>query len=197
MKLPPTSRSLKQKIYDDIAAIVPFDEEEKLHIEDAKAWISSGAPLFRIKKDPDIPRKHLVAYLVLVDPEHKSILLVDHIKAQRWLPTGGHILPGETPTDAVIREAKEELAIKAVFLKNNAKPFFLTVVETIGLTPGYTDVSMWYLLRGNKHDFINFNHDEFTDIEWFTFDEVAEFDSVVLGQHLQRFTKKLANYITT
>lgn len=186
--------SLRQHIATDITNISPFDSLETTHQKDALDWIDSGANLFRVKK-PDVPPKHLVSYFVLVDPTHHSMLLVDHINAQLWLPTGGHVLPNETPADAVVREADEELHIKTVFLKSNPKPFFITVTPTGGLTPGHTDVSLWYLLRGNKHAFIHYDKSEFTDVEWWSFDEILEADSVIFDPHLQRFTKKLADYL--
>jgi 8-oxo-dGTP diphosphatase len=185
---------LRNAIRNQVTDIPPLDKHEQADITNATDWIDSGADLFRVKK-PDVPPKHLVSYLVLVDKTQKSILLVDHIKAQLWLPTGGHVLPGEKPEDAVVREADEELNIKASFFRGNIQPFFITVVETVGLTPGHTDVSLWYLLRANKHDFIRYDKSEFTDIEWFTFDEIFEFDEVVLGLELKRFTRKLATYL--
>jgi 8-oxo-dGTP diphosphatase len=186
--------NLRNAILNQITGITALDAREQADIADAVEWIQSGADLFRIKK-PDIPPKHLVSYLVLVDEVQKSILLVDHIKAQLWLPTGGHVLPDERPEDAVTREANEELNIQASFFRGNRQPFFITVSETVGLTPGHTDVSLWYLLRANKHDFIRYDKDEFTDIEWFTFDEILGMDPVIFDRHIHRFTKKLIAHL--
>ena len=188
------SSNIRTGIRDAVGSIDAYDELERRHIDDILLWIDSGADLFRIEK-PDKPPKHLVSYFVLVDPVHKSVLLVDHIKAQLWLPTGGHVLPDENPEHAVIREAEEELNIKARFLKGDTRPFFATVTMTGGLTPGHIDVSLWYLLRGDKHTFIRYDKSEFTDIEWFSFDEILESDPVIFDPHLQRFTKKLALYL--
>lgn len=186
-------KDIRNIIYDEVRSITPFDDIEQAHIADILQWIKSGLPLFRVTK-PDIPPKHLVSYFVVVDPDHNSILLVDHIKAQLWLPTGGHVDVNEDPRDTVRREAKEELNIDALFLKNNSKPFFVTTTVTVGLTPGHTDVSLWYLLRGHKHDFIHYDKREFTDVEWFTLNEILESDPVIFDPHLQRFARKLQNY---
>ena len=191
MTTPENARSL---IRSQVAHIQPFDSIEREHKANVLTWIDSGNPLFRIKK-PDVPPKHLVSYFVLVDPEHNSILLVDHIKAQLWLPTGGHVMPGEDPRDTVKREAKEELDIQATFLRSSSLPFFVTVTKTVGLTAGHTDVSLWYLLRGSVHDFLHYDKSEFTDIEWFTFKEIIETDPVIFDPHLQRFTKKVMAYL--
>lgn len=182
--------SLITDIQRDINAIMPYDNLEKQHIDNALNWSHQTQDLFRVKK-PDIPPKHLVSYFVLVDPEHQSILLCDHIKAQLWLPSGGHVEPGEHPADTVRRETVEELSIPAQFVKGIEIPFFLTVTETVGLTPGHVDVSLWYLIKGSKFDFVNFDRGEFNDVEWFTYGEILESDPTIFDPHLQRFTKKL------
>jgi len=177
-------------IQQDIGSIAAYDELETQHIEDALNWTKQTTDLFRIKK-PDVPPKHLVSYFVLIDPDHKSILLCDHIKAQLWLPPGGHVERGEHPAETVKRECIEELDIPAKFIKNTEKPFFITVTDTVGLTAGHTDVSLWYLIRGSKFDFINFDRSEFNDVEWFTYDEILESNPTIFDPHMQRFTKKL------
>lgn len=181
-------------IATDVAAITPHDELEREHQQDVTAWLQSGANPFRLIK-PDVPLKHLVSYFVLTDPEHRSILLVDHIKAQLWLPSGGHVELNESPRAAVIREAREEFGIQATFLGNNDKPFFVTVTKTRGLTPGHTDVSLWYLLRGSIHDTAQYDRSEFTDVEWYTLEEIEHTDPLIFDPHLQRFAAKLAKHL--
>jgi 8-oxo-dGTP diphosphatase len=186
---------IKSRIYNDVKAVRPYDMLEKKHIQDTLAWIRSGLPLFRIQR-PDVPPKHLVSYFVLVDHTHKSVLLCDHIKAQLWLPSGGHVENNEHPKETVIRESVEELGKEAVFLRNNDRPFFITVTETGGLIPGHTDVSLWYLLAGSKHDFINFEKREFNDIAWFSVKEITEIDAIIFDPHMKRFTQKLTEYLS-
>jgi 8-oxo-dGTP pyrophosphatase MutT (NUDIX family) len=183
-----------QHVYHLAQSIEPHDDVEREHIADILQWIQSGAGLYRVEK-PDKPPKHLVSYFVLIDPQHKSILLADHIKAQLWLPSGGHVELKEDPKETVIREAREELGQEAVFLRSNDKPFFATVTQTVGLTAGHTDVSLWYLLRGNIHDHLSFDRGEFTDVAWFTYDEILESSPVIFDPHMQRFTQKLMQYL--
>ncbi|HSE29211.1 MAG TPA: NUDIX domain-containing protein [Candidatus Saccharimonadales bacterium] len=188
------NENLIKEIHDVVLAIEPHDEIEALQKSESLAWINSGENIFRIKK-PDIPPKHLVSYFVLVDHEHKSLLLVDHIKAQLWLPSGGHVELNEHPKVTVEREVKEELGIKAVFLKNYDRPFFITATKTVGLTAGHVDVSLWYLLKGSVHDFLNFDKREFNDIEWFSFDEILKSDLIIFDPNMHRFTQKLIKHL--
>ncbi len=54
--------------------------------------------------------KHYCSFFLPYDKERGQIYLGYHKKADDWIPPGGHIEPGETPSEAAIREMKEELA---------------------------------------------------------------------------------------
>lgn len=183
-----------QAVHQLVAGISAYDALEHEHIQHTLTWIQSTDNIYRIEK-PDTPPKHLVSYFVLIDPDHKSLLLADHIKAQLWLPSGGHVESQEDPKQTVIREIQEELGLEAVFIRSNDKPFFVTVTQTVGLTAGHTDVSLWYLVRGNKHDYISFDQREFNDINWFSFQEILDSSPVIFDPHMQRFTRKLMKYL--
>ena len=174
---------MRQTIYNEIQAIVPLDNLEIQHQTEVLTWIASGAELCR-KEKPATPPKHLVSYFVLVDDEH--ILLVNHKKAQLWLPTGGHVEVNEHPQTTVIREAKEELNITANFLFDY--PLFLTSTQTVGTTTRHTDVSLWYVLKSNKSEDFVFDKDEFESIHWFHRDAIPYTKS---DPHMKRFIEKL------
>ncbi len=169
-----------------VAGISELNDLEKKHIEDSLAWIRSGAPIFRVAK-PDIPKKHLVSYFVLLDRQAKKILLVDHKKALLWLPAGGHVEFNENPKETVRRECFEELGVAAEFVVDN--PIFLTSTLTVGLTAGHTDVSLWYVLKGSQNQSYQYDPSEFNSIRWFGFDEIPYEKS---DPHMSRFVKKLS-----
>lgn len=179
------NQDIRYHIEEIIADISPCDELEQEHIQDTLSWIHSCAPLFRTQK-PDIPPKHLVSYFVLFDEDTHKVLLVDHKKAKLWLPSGGHVEPDESPLETVKRECIEELAIPAVFWRY--QPIFLTSTVTVGLTAGHTDVSLWYVLKGNHQEKYHFDEEEFASIRWFSFKEIPYEKS---DPHMQRFITKL------
>lgn len=174
----------EQSIVDLISTIIPFDDLESQNIQETLTWIKNGAQIFRLQK-PDVPPKHLVCYFVLFDEKAQKILLVDHKKSQLWLPPGGHVEPGEHPQDTVSRECLEELGIDPDFWCES--PFFLTSTVTVGLTPGHTDVSLLYILKGNKDASYSFDRREFNAIRWFDFDEIPFKKS---DPHMERFIQK-------
>lgn len=174
---------MRRQIRAEVEGIQPLDAVERLHISNTLAWIDSGAPLYRIKK-PDVPPKHLISYFLLVDDDY--VLLVDHINAELWLPTGGHLDPEEHPRATVVREAFEELGIDAVFKQES--PLFLTETETVGKTAGHVDVSIWYLLRGDREQKLIYDNTEFTSVHWFHRNEVPLERT---DPHMARFLTKL------
>lgn len=174
---------MHQRIRSEIELIAPFDAVEASHLAEAMAWIASGAPLFRIAK-PAQPPRHLVSYFAVVDEE--GLLLVDHKNAQRWLPPGGHVEPGEHPRETVVRELLEELGFRAHH--EIGAPLMITSTATVGLTAGHTDVSLWYVIRADRQQGLQYDKDEFNSVQWFDFSDIP-YDRT--DPHLHRFVQKL------
>jgi 8-oxo-dGTP pyrophosphatase MutT (NUDIX family) len=168
----------------ELAAIDPFDDLEREHLADALLWVDSGAELCRVEK-PATPPKHLVAYFVVVDEDY--VLLVDHKNAQLWIPTGGHVEPGEHPRATVLREVQEELGFAAPHPVE--APLMITCTTTVGLTAGHVDVSLWYVLRADRGELIEYDREEFGAVRWFRLNEMPLERS---EPHMARFVAKLA-----
>ena len=175
---------MRSAVREEVASIDPFDRLERAHCEDALAWIDSGAELCRVQK-PATPPKHLVSYFALVDRDH--VLLVDHKNAQLWLPSGGHVEPGEHPRATVARELREELGLDLADAPG--APLMLTSAETVGATAGHTDVCLWYVIDADRGAPLTFEAEEFHSVRWFHFSEAPVSRS---DPHLARFLGKLA-----
>jgi ADP-ribose pyrophosphatase YjhB (NUDIX family) len=174
---------MRQHIFSEIECIVPLDAIEVAHQADALAWVASGADLCRLAK-PAIPPKHLVSYFAVI--HEQSILLVDHKNAQLWLPSGGHVEPGEHPRETVTRELVEELRFEASHAIG--PPLMITSSETVGLTSGHIDVSLWYLVRAERAQTFKYDEAEFNGVRWFDFSELPFERS---DPHMRRFIEKL------
>lgn len=181
--------NLRSDIYRTISEISPLDDLEEQHIQFVQEWMNSGSEIFRIQK-PAVPDIHLVSYFVVVSEDFDQILLVDHKLAGLWLPPGGHVEPNEDPKDTVLREAKEELGIDVEFLLK--EPLMLSITKTIGHTTQHTDVSLWYLLKGDPTIHLNYDHQEFHQIRWFTLSEIPFAKS---DPQMQRFINKMLNHL--
>jgi hypothetical protein len=100
------------------------------------------------------------------------------LQALRWLES----------TDDIFRRHKP--ATPAVFADPTRAPAFVTVTETVGVDHGHTDVSLWFLLRGQRGMAMTLDVTEFRSAQWWTPGEIAEAASGVLDPHYQRFAAK-------
>jgi len=174
---------LRSLIRAEVRAITPFDELERAHLAQALVWVDSGVDLFRLQK-PALPPQHLVSYFVCIDGDH--VLLVDHRDAGLWLPTGGHVEPGEHPRETVRRELYEELGVTAKLAFE--RPLMLTITETVGHSIGHRDVSLWYVVALRRDACIRFDVREFREVHWF---DLRALPLRRTDPHLARFVAKL------
>jgi 8-oxo-dGTP pyrophosphatase MutT (NUDIX family) len=176
----------RDHLRDVVSALLPADAREELDRDRVLRWIDSGAPLYRTRP-PDEPPMHLVSYVVPVDRDRGTILLVAHRKAGLWLPPGGHVEPDEDPWHTVVREAAEELGLA---VGAPTPPAFVTVTRTVGLGP-HADVSLWYPVETATDVVIRFDESEFDAIAWMPPAEVLRRPQETLDPELHRFLAKL------
>lgn len=179
--------ALKVQIESVVRAIAPTDEMGREHRETAMSWLAATDDVFRRVK-PRTPSPHLVSYFLMVDRGAGAVLLCDHRLAGLWLPTGGHVEPGEHPVETVRREVGEELGVAAQFDRRTGQsPFFLTVTETVGdLGMQHTDVSLWYALAGRIGQPLVPDEREFRAVRWWTASELENVDLKRFEPHLPR-----------
>jgi len=80
----------------------------------------------------------------------------------------------------------EELSLTAEFLHD--APVFLTVTQTVGSTAGHADVSLWYVIKGDRNAAYEFDQSEFHQVRWFHRSDLPAGRS---EPHLKRFLQKL------
>jgi len=143
--------ALKSMITALVSDIELTDDLGRKHTRDVLSWLAGTDDIFR-RARPLTPSPHLVSYFLLVDRLAGRVLLCDHRLSGLWLPTGGHVEPGEHPLDTVRREAVEELGVTAQpDPEFGDRPFFLTMTETVG-PPATRHVDVTPLVRpGRKH----------------------------------------------
>lgn len=114
--------------------------------------------------------EHICSFFVPIDKESKSIYLVHHIKANDWIPPGGHIRFNEHPVDTVIREFEEELNYQ--IYKKQVELFNLSIkdISKNPRNPCKIHYDFWYLIDVPK---VNFRYlkKEFYNAYWHPLNE--------------------------
>jgi 8-oxo-dGTP diphosphatase len=179
--------ALKSTITSLVSGIEPTDELGREHRWKALSWLAGTDDIFRRMK-PLTPSPHLVSYFLLVDRPAGSVLLCDHRLSGLWLPTGGHVEPGEHPLSTVRREVVEELGVTAELDAAFAdRPFFLTMTETVGPPAArHVDVSLWFALAGRAGQPLRPDQREFAGVRWWTAAELRRADRDRFEPHLLR-----------
>lgn len=133
--------------------------------------------------------------------EEDRVLLHFHHKLNVWLPFGGHVEQGETPSEAAIREAKEECgldvelqSVENVWIEQpNAQSIprpFLCLLENV---PPYKEekahqhIDCIYLGRATRGTLF-----DNPLIEWFTLEDLDELE---VGKDLFAETKQVLEAI--
>ncbi len=131
---------------------------------------------------------HYCAFFLPYDKDQGKIYLGDHIKAEGWIPPGGHIEQGETAIDAVIREMQEELRV--TIDPTMIESFNLSVTVVNRPKSGcMTHYDIWHLVNIKEQDF-DFDRGEYHDARWFTIKE-----GVTKMQVHPHFAKIVSNLI--
>lgn len=186
-------KTLRDQIRVTVAAIAPLDPAEAQAQASVLAWIDSGAPLFR--DHGPMPPRHLAVYFAILDDARRTVLQVDHIKAQAWVLPGGHV-DSEPPTQAVVREAAEELTVQAGFHPTfDTRPLFIT--ESVTRGPGqHTDVTLWFVLRGSQDMPLGGDETEFRGLRWVSIDRPGDWIATChapteVGRFLTKLSRSL------
>ena len=170
-----------------VSGLEPADDLGREHRQDALSWLARTDDIFRRVK-PLTPSPHLVSFFLLADRPAGSVLLCDHRLSGLWLPTGGHVEPGEHPLGTVRREAVEELGVAAEpDAAFGDKPFFLTITETAGPpATRHVDVCLWFALAGRVGQPLRPDQREFAQVQWWTAADLRQVHPGRLEPHLLR-----------
>lgn len=108
---------------------------------------------------------HYCSFFLPYDRLLNRIYLCHHIKADDFIPPGGHLEPGETPLQAAIREMQEEL--NYTVSPASLEPWNLSVKYVnrpeFGCTAHY---DVWHLVHLDEQEF-KYDPREYYQAHWF------------------------------
>lgn len=135
--------------------------------------------LKRIQSDKNItqeenPEDHFCAFFVPVYLLKLEIFIGYHIKAQEWIPPGGHIERGEMPGNTVYREFSEELSYDLTDEKVKLFDIGITRINNLDAKRKCKiHWDFWYYVKTKKIDFV-YDKSEFHNAGWFTIDRAVK-----------------------
>lgn len=136
-------------------------------------------------------KKNYFTVALIFNEVNSKMLLIHHKKMQLWLPAGGKIEENEYPSEAVLREVKEELGVDAEIIEFNSSTEIVNTFEkTIALpfcilttknfknkeSDEFTDIHFAYTLKVKSENLVA-KEDEISEFRWFTKEEIKELNT--------------------
>lgn len=183
---------MSQKLYQEIASFVPFDEQEAKDKEVFLKFITSF--------DDVLTRNNLFGHFsssaFVVNRERSKMLVVYHNIMKGWIYPGGHA-DGEDDLLAVAtREVTEETGQIPTVL--DSEIFGIQSAPVIAhykhgiFVPAHIHYDVIYLMEGEEEKSLSFRPDESGGVKWLPFDEAEGNDIVDWARPVhQKLIKKL------
>lgn len=160
---------MKQKLLEKLQTLVKLPYINKTDFDMFKTFLLNSETYTRSEN----PEFHVCAFFMPVHLPSKNIYFGHHIKANDWIPTGGHVDLNESSRQAIEREIVEELGHKIT----NEK------VELVDISIRNIDNpnqkckrhhSFWYIVHFDEKKDFNFDRREFYEAGWYTEKNVME-----------------------
>lgn len=161
-------------LIQDLARHAPADADETEDLKQILAFVAAHPDPF----DRRIVEGHLTGSAVIVSPAGDRVLLLHHLKLDRWLQPGGHAEPGETSCEAVaLREATEETGLAGLALHPSApRPLDVDVhaIPARGTEPAHEHLDLRYLVvpPQDSLETVRLKPEESRDLRWFGWSEL-------------------------
>lgn len=169
---------MNQRLYQEIASFVPFNEQEAKDQEMFLKFITSFDDVLTRNNSFG----HFTSSAFVVNKERSKMLAVYHNIMQGWIYPGGHA-DGEDDLLAVAtREVTEETTQTPNVL--DTKIFGIQAAPVIPhykngiFIPAHIHYDVIYLMEGNEEEQLAFRPDESSGIKWLSFEDATN-DKVV------------------
>lgn len=157
---------MKQKIKKILLSLSTNKLIDKSQINQFLKRVGTNVPLTKENSLDD----HICSFFVPVDKKTKSIYIGHHIKADRWIPPGGHVKENEDPLETVYREFTEELNHKLTIEKIDLFDLSKRILEPNPRHRCKIHYDFWFAVYTDKLNF-DFIKKEFYDARWFSVEE--------------------------
>jgi 8-oxo-dGTP pyrophosphatase MutT (NUDIX family) len=119
---------------------------------------------------------HVTASAVVVGD--RGVILHRHRRLLRWMQPGGHVDPGETPEEAVVRECREETGLRVAHPPGGPA---LVHVDVHRAGQEHVHLDLRYVVRAPDED-PHPGPGESQDVAWFSWDDATALaDEALVG----------------
>jgi 8-oxo-dGTP pyrophosphatase MutT (NUDIX family) len=174
---------------DELRGYRPADSQEANHLALLMDLLTAGPRAF--SREHFVPG-HITASCFILDGD-KRLLLHHHRRLDRWLQMGGHIEGDEIPSEAALREGREESGLDDLALVRDT--IFDIDIHSIPAAKGEPDhfhFDIRYLARTSAPSAIALDANESNDLTWVPLDRAEELLREEAGTRVIRKIRSLS-----
>jgi 8-oxo-dGTP pyrophosphatase MutT (NUDIX family) len=159
-------------LIDELRRYQPADDAEDRHHRSLLSHLAHAkAPLSRSKFRPG----HVTAGLFILDLKSRRLLLHHHRRLDRWLPMGGHLEGNESPSQAALREGREESGLQDLqLISGDILDVDKHVIPATDDEPEHFHFDVRYVARTSNPEAIALDPAESKDLAWVDLDRALE-----------------------
>ena len=150
------------------------DDEERDDLERIRDFVARHENPF----ERSIAEGHLTGSAIVVAEDGRRVLLLHHLKLDRWLQPGGHADPEESLGEEVaLREAREETSIGELRLHPDApRPLDVDVhrIPARHAESEHDHLDLRYLVIAPTGAELQHRPEESLDLRWFDWEELPD-----------------------
>ena len=162
----------REKLLNQIAAYIPYNEQEAADRELILHWIQDHDDAFTRQNKV----AHITASAWVVNRDRRKVLLVYHNIYNSWSWLGGHADGEKDLLSVAVREVKEEAGI------SNVRPVSEEIFSLESLTvdghmkkgkyvSSHLHFNLTYLLEADSEEAVSIKADENSGVAWFSPEE--------------------------
>ncbi|MGN6177689.1 MAG: NUDIX hydrolase [Mucilaginibacter sp.] len=132
--------------------------------------------------DRSLLKGHVTASAWVINPDGAAVLLIHHLKLDKWLQPGGHCDGDPDTLHVAAKECFEETGLKTQPVATEIFDIDIHEIPQRKDIPAHLHYDVRYLLRANPEARINASEAETNEVLWVSLDKVASYtteDSVM------------------
>jgi 8-oxo-dGTP pyrophosphatase MutT (NUDIX family) len=165
----------------------PADERERHMTTVAIDFIRSNPDCF----ERSLLKGHVTGSAWIVNPERTHILLIHHVKLNKWFQPGGHCDGDADVLSVAMKEANEETGLDVTPVSREIFDIDNHTILQKGDIPKHWHYDIRFLMEAKKEQEILPNNHETISVRWIELERVAQFNAT---ESILRMLRKTTVY---
>lgn len=159
---------MKIHLLELVDTLSSLEHTDKKILKELKNFITTN-PFYTKKESPEV---HVCMFFIPIIQKDRLVYIGHHIKANDWIPPGGHVEPNETAVETIKREMLEELGYGLTTEKIELFDIAIKDIDNPKQVCKRHYDFVYLVYMDLPYDFV-YDKGEFNDAKWVSFEDAA------------------------